>query len=543
MTTDIISIDRNIISNFIKENIEYDSFYEIEDELLDAVLQIIPTLNHYEEEDQKLNFKLAIGMNTTIEDLNGRFHILQKYIYDANDTTDIRTKKIINMIKKVAIFCSKDADVFIVQNENIIECGVYFTDLEKTGSSEITLLDNNFVIFQGILKSKILAIGKNSRKLLCFDFESSENIDALGEYNFSDTLKATTCKTWKGIFEKVRKTVHGTICLILNSEWIPKNDDNFTSSINEININLSRDEKITADSFQDFDNKISLFLSMLNFDGITIIDTEENIRAYNVFCKIPDDCNNSSEGGARHRACNFLINLPYESRTNYVAVYFQSQEGTIKFYKFNETSFEEFETFDPMIMNGGTNNPFYKQIKNHLANRTLTDPSQIEDFDDYLNYVWIVEHIDKLAEAHNGIDNFYNEPEPAKELFDLLSNSDYFSIVKNYPFIIKELANTIFLCIIGNSYGYSRAAQGSLHSTLELFDSELWIYYFSNSQYIDSNLLWSLSNEKLFKRWKDTINSIFEKYPETASFYDDTYTKDSFKYMYRALVNLENSDS
>ena len=128
MTTDIISIDRIIISNFIKENIEYNSFYGIENELLDAVLQIIPTLNHYEEENQKLNFKLAIGINTTIEDLNGRFHILQKYIYETNDTTGIRTKKIINMIKKVAIFCSKDADVFIVQNENTIECGVYYTD-------------------------------------------------------------------------------------------------------------------------------------------------------------------------------------------------------------------------------------------------------------------------------------------------------------------------------------------------------------------------------------------------------------------------------
>lgn len=205
MITDIISIDQSIISNFIKENIECDSFYEIENELLDAVLRIIPTLNHYEEEDQKLNFKLAIGMNTTIEDLNGRFHILQKYIYDANDTTNIRTKKIINMIKKVAIFCNKDADVFIVQNENIIECGVYFTDLEKTGSSEGTLIDNNFVIFQGILKNKILAIGKNSRKLLCFDFQSSENIDAIIDYNFSDTLKATTCKHGKAFLKRLEK--------------------------------------------------------------------------------------------------------------------------------------------------------------------------------------------------------------------------------------------------------------------------------------------------------------------------------------------------
>ena len=160
MTTDIISIDRNIISNFIKENIEYDSFYGIENELLDAVLQIIPTLNHYEEEDLKLNFKLAIGMNTTIEDLNGRFHILQKYIYNANDTADIRTKKVINMIKKVAIFCSKDADVFIVQNENIIECGVYFTDLEKTGSSEITLLTITLSFSRVFLKAEFLQLEK-----------------------------------------------------------------------------------------------------------------------------------------------------------------------------------------------------------------------------------------------------------------------------------------------------------------------------------------------------------------------------------------------
>lgn len=542
MSKDVISIDKNIISDFIKENIEYDPFDGIEDELLDAVLQIIPSLNHYEEEDQKLNFKLAIGMNTTIEDLDGRFHILQKYIYDAADTVNIRTKKILNMIKKVAIFCNKDADIFIVQNEDIIECGVYFTDLEKTGSSEITLLDNNFVIFQGIPKSKVLVIGKNSRKLLCFDFESTEDIDALVKYNFTQDLKATTCKTWKGIFEKVKKTVHGTICLIVDEAWISETDSNFTSSINEINISLSRDENITADSFQDFDNKISLFLSMLNFDGITIIDTEENIRAYNVFCKIPDDCNNS-EGGARHRACDYLKNLPYEERPNYVALYFQSQEGTIKFYKFTETSTEERDSFDPMIMNGGTNNPFYKQIKMHIANRPSTDASQINNFNDYLEYVLIVEHIEKLAEVHNGIDNFYNEPEPAQKLFDLLSDSKYFNIVKKYPFITKELANTVFQCIIGNSYGYSRAAQKALNDILSLFALELWNYYFSHSEYIDSNLLWSLSNEKLLKRWNETISSIFQKYPEVLPLYDMSYTKDSFKYMYRALIKLENCNS
>lgn len=542
MSTDVMTIDKNDIYNFIKDNIESDSFSVIEDELLDAIFQIIPSLNHYEEEDKKLNFKLAIGMNTTIENLDGRFHILQKYTYNDTHTSNIRTQKIVNMIRKVAIFCSKDADVFIVQNKNIIECGVYFTDLEKTGSTEKTLLDNNFVIFEGILKSKILVLGKKGQKLLCFDFDSSENNDSLIKNNVSYVSTAITCKTWKGIFEKVRKTVHGTICLIVKKEWKPESDNNFTNSINEINISLSRDEKITADSFQDFDNKISLFLSMLNFDGITIIDTDENIRAYNVFCKIPNDCSNS-EGGARHRACDFLKNLPYDSRLDYVALYFQSQEGTIKFYKFDETSFEELATFDPTIMNGGTNNPRYTQIKKQLTDSPSTDPSQIDDFSDYLDYMTIIEHIDKLDQAHNGIDNFYNEPAPAKKLFDLLSDNNYLSIVKKYPFIMKELTNTVLQCIIGNSYGYSRAAQKTLHSTLELFDLELWRYYFSHSQYIDSNLLWSLTKENLFKRWEDTIKSIFAKYPELDTLYDSKYTEDDFKHMYRALMQLENGDS
>ena len=54
------------------------------------------------------------------------------------------------------------------------------------------------------------------------------------------------------------------------------------------------------------------------------------------------------------------------------------------------------------------------------------------------------------------------------------------------------------------------------------------------------NLLWSLSNEKLLKRWNDTINSILEKYPDLLSLYDMSYTEDSFKDMYRALIKLEN---
>lgn len=535
--------DREIIVDFIKENTQCDIFYNIQQELIDAILQIVPFINHYEEEDCKLKFKISVGINTTIENLEGRFHVLHRYMYDSDDSYKIRSIKIVNMIKKVAIFCTADADIFLVQNEDVIECGIYFTDLEKTGSSEATLLNNNFVIFESILQSKILIRGKSNSKILCFDLDINDNLDSLIKQSDSSMLNATICRTWKGIFEKVKKTVHGTICLIVNDSWKSDSDDNFTDSINELNISLSRDEKITSDSFQNFDNKIGMFLSMLNFDGITIIDTEENIRAYNVFCKIPESCNTLT-GGARHRAYSYLKNLPPEKCSNYVALYFQSQEGSIKFYDFTNSHKDETTYFDPLIMNGGTNNPFFKTVKSIIKSRTLEEnESSIDDFNDYINYIQINDLTNDLLIAHNGIDNFYNEPEPARKLFETLSTSDYMNTIFKYPFISKNIINVVMCCIIGNSYGYSRAAQDSLVAILSLFDYNCWYYYFSKKEYIDHDLLWELSTEKLYNRWKDTIQSIIEKFPHLNETKINEYKFEDFRYMNRALTYLENATS
>lgn len=543
MDENIISFDRDSIIEFIKKNTEINSLYSIQEELLEALMQIIPLLNHYEEENQKLNFKLAVGINTTIENLDGRFHILQEYIYDASDIKEIRTSKIRNMLKKVAIFCSQDADVFIVQNENVIECGIYFTDLEKTGSSEITLLNANFVVFQGVLKSKVLAMGKQGNKLLCFDLDINDKYTSILNQDIKNDLKVTVCRTWNGIFEKVKKTVHGTICLIVDKSWDPTKDHNYTNLIHELNISLSRDDNINADKFQDFDNKIGMFLSMLNFDGITVIDIDENIRAYNLFCKIKTSSIESDEGGARHRAYNYLKNLLPEERESYIAVYFQSQEGTVKFYDFSEP-LQEKNSFDSLIMNGGTNNPFYKLVKSCVEKKKLFDTSQQmnNDLFDFKYYKDINQLTDLLFYAHNGIDNFYNEPEPAQKLLEQLSDPKYIEVAKKYPFLTTKIVNVVMQCILGNSYGYSRAAQDSLHSILALFDITCWTSYFENKDYVDSNLLWILSNEKLLKRWNAEINEIFNKFPQLSNLYNQSYNAESFRFMYRALVKITSNE-
>ena len=83
---------------------------------------------------------------------------------------------------------------------------------------------------------------------------------------------------------------------------ILKRIKNFTDNIETLDLDLRIKRKSSADDIQDFDNKLEMFFAMLNYDGITIIDTEERIRAYNLFCKVDSDGEVKINGGARHRA-------------------------------------------------------------------------------------------------------------------------------------------------------------------------------------------------------------------------------------------------
>mgnify|MGYP002657831126 CR=1 FL=1 len=62
---------------------------------------------------------------------------------------------------------------------------------------------------------------------------------------------------------------------------------------------------------------------MLNFLGITVIDTSGRIRAYNVFIT-PNNGIEVTYGGARKRAAQALLD---NKNSDYVGVYFQSQDG------------------------------------------------------------------------------------------------------------------------------------------------------------------------------------------------------------------------
>lgn len=533
----IITMDRAKLIDFLKKNLDYVGESSNDNEFIEGILKLIPLLNNYEEESQKIRFKLAVGMRKNVEKLAGRFHVLQKYEYQSNDSQKIQDK-VVSIIKKVIIFCSRDAEAFIIFNESSIDCGVYFTDLEKTGDTEQTLLKNKFIVFEQIQNNKIFAQAEVNSEIICFDFDDEKINTNICKNN--NLHKNIICKTWDGIFEKIKKRVHGTICLFVDDEWQPGDDKNFTGEINEVNINLSRGDNSSADGFQDFENKIELFLSMLNYDGITIVDTKGNIRAYNMFCKISND-EKITNGGARHRAYEFLKNLSKDNCKGYVAIYFQSQEGEIKFHIFNGKS-EESSFFDSEIMNylDKTNLELIKNIQNKKAENLQSKINETESSTKYNN---IINKIQELKDAHEGIDNFYNEPSPAKKLQELLSNNENMEIVKKDENIVKFLINTVIECILGNSYGYSIEAQQPLIDIIKLIDSEIWTSYFENYDYIEEDLVWCLSNEKLYIRWKSIIlKIIFEKYPDVEKYYSDKFTSKTFKDLYFQILECNKNN-
>lgn len=565
MEDNIIGMDRERVIKFIKENTINKEFNELQIALVSTILNIIPVLGHYEEEDRKLNFKIAVGMEATRKKLTGRFHSLRDYEYNNTDSQEKIIQIIEKMIKEVAIFCQENADIFIIQNGDKIECGIYFTDLEKTGLTENSILSEKFIMIQNLYKNKTLILADNNKKLyLCMDLECNEDIvNTYSSYNM--TKDSDIYRKWKGIFERVRKTVHGTICLIVNDKWKVDDDDNFTSEIKELDIKLENSNSTSIDGLRDFNNKISMFFNMLNYDGITIINNMEIIKAYNVFCKVGTDKSTVIDGGARHRAYNYLIKLA--DPKNYVAVYFQSQEGEIKFYIYND--YKELNYFDPEVMiteepeglegpeepegpeeaeeSEGPEEPEESEGSEGLEGPEKPEESEglegseslesiellIQKYykgendstkellklekEEQEKYQCIKESVEELLDAHEGMNNFYSEPRHAKHLMEILEEykvEEINTFLLKYSGLRKNLINTVTQCIIGNTYGYSRDAQSYLDEIINLISKENWNKYFEEKQYLDKSLLWDLSIEHLHVRWKEILNKLVESHED-----------------------------
>lgn len=549
----VINMNRKEVIDFIKRIIQKDKLSNVEEGIIESILEIIPLLGHYEEEDKKINFGIAIGMGVDIikvkdevmKDLSLYYYKIKKRNCEKEKSEDV--KKIVNkMIKRMAIFCKTNANICLFQNGNTIECGIYISKLYTTKKAEESLLGENFIIFENLYKNKVVVKAKNEKMYICMDFDE-DNVSEYTKHN-EEASKYSVCRKWEGIFEMVRRNVHGTICLFVDSKWNYKDDKNFKIS-DTVDLDLKINDDPDAEAIQNFNNQLNMFLAMLDYDGITIVDTSEKIRAYNLFCNIKDDNEENINGGARHRAYEYLKNLDKSYRNNYVAIYFQSQEGEIEFYwyDYDQGQSQEGETlnpthyFDASIMNtkiaiGNSKNTEMKD--NHKKVQQLCiDKIKDDDKDLYLKLGNLV---NKLEDAHKGIDNFYNEPVNAEKLEEFIKNNkqDVNKLLNENTKMRKYLLNIVFRCIVGHCSGHSIRAQKYLKSIISYIKEDVYNKYFTNDEYLDYQLLWSISSPFLIERWENILNDIKNMYSNINELIEGkTYTCEEYKDMVNALTD------
>lgn len=104
-----------------------------------------------------------------------------------------------------------------------------------------------------------------------------------------------------------------------------------------------------------------------------------------------------------------------------------------------------------------------------------------------------------LLSAHQGIDNFYNEPSKAKYLAQM-GNSIPAPAFGN-------CMTAVLACKLGNSYGISWDAQIYLDDILKTVSKDRWSYYLSSVLPYDRVILYKLCSDAIADRWIELVQN------------------------------------
>lgn len=482
-------------------------------DLLDAVYELLPQISAYKEEDKIFGFKIAVGYDfkSKIDVKASCFFEIKRYSLAGDDDF----KAIQELLKEAVIFCSKNADLYIDQiSDTEIAFGAFFTDYKHTGLLERKILQQKTVILEGFVNEGVRVLCGDSEENFFIRFSFSKNFDIL-KYSTNSFHLSDVCRYWDGIFKKAKQIVHGTICLVVKPDW-NANDDNFVGErVTEFEgVSLGYSKSEYAQDLLKQQYCIEMFLSMLDYDGVTILDTDGKVRSYHNIVKIKEDEGGEKEsdeteskkkapGGARHQAFNTLKDAKDWKEKRYVGVYLQSQEGEIEFYSFEGGLRQNY--FRSEVMNFGYDNPYLLEVKNYYERR----------YDDVVadwnacsaNPLFVA--VEELKKAHFGVDNFYHEDVPAKNLEQLLTNS--WSTIKielqQHPGLLRKLLSILMVTYVGNYFGEAYAATQYIANSLKIIDADLWKTYFDNKDFIYKPLLreFSYPSKKQEDRWDNLV--------------------------------------
>ncbi len=345
MVENIFYLDaKKSIRTFIDE--EYPSF---DNGMLNKLLDYFYKFLNYEEEGSKIRPTIIFSNN--INFVAKTIPNVYKLVFYKDEDAS----KFNHRIKTLMAFCRNEWSIFINQNDDRIEYGlikalnsikeksikelIFEDELKETISNKCSLftlevINKSLIVLEGV-KGHITNVS----------FSFSE--DTIANWNDVITnfvevsvskLKTTKRKLkeikilYENIFKKVFKNLHGAICLVVDKEYKPENDTTLQDGTwLEQPIELS---KLFLQTKNYSEAKLigisDLIISMLNYDGATVVDNAGRIRAYNVFVEVKAKNSVKPIGGARRRAAQSLID---SKNKKFIGVYFQSQDGDC-FFKY-----------------------------------------------------------------------------------------------------------------------------------------------------------------------------------------------------------------
>lgn len=314
---------------------------------IDLFLGMFYQLANYEEEGQKIKPTLLItnNINNVVKNVNKAKKII---FYEDSDTLNFRAR-----IKALMCFCKRDWNIYVNFGENVIEYGIIKTLTSLKDKSLLQALHDQSIMDNISKKASLVIINvfgggvcrligaKGNNFSVCFNLNSSY------EYNWDNEITefvdacVSKIKTTKrklqdiknlldNIFHSVLKGLHGTICMVVDKEFKDKagvfQDGTWLKEPIEFIKLFMRSATFDENILRSYADVLK---TMLDFDGITIIDNSGKIRAYNVFIESTPNIENMIVGGARRRAAYSIL---HNKNKKIVGVYFQSQDGD-NFYK------------------------------------------------------------------------------------------------------------------------------------------------------------------------------------------------------------------
>ena len=309
-------------------------------------LNFFSELATYEEEGEKLRPNIVFTNNV---------EYVTKSIPDcyriAMFTDPITEIKFNYRIKKLAPFTKHGWMIFVNIKETEITYGIWkalnsikeeslikqiFNSAvlkERVDKVELVHVEpiNNYTVNLNSLKGPQISINNSldETKVTDWETEIKQFVDASFSKLRTTDKKLREIKTmYENVFDSVFKTIHGALCVVVDKDY---EDNGFFSDGVWLKEPISF-SKLFLRSKTYNESKLTafceLFMDMLDYDGIVVVDNAGRIRAYNVFVE-SNTRNMNVVGGARKRAAYTVIN---SRRKRIVGVYFQSHDGEM-FYK------------------------------------------------------------------------------------------------------------------------------------------------------------------------------------------------------------------